>query len=33
MLSIRCNNHINREDIKRDPQRITKIKRFFNKYN
>ena len=27
MFSIRCNNHV------KDPQRITKIKPFINKYN
>ena len=33
MFSIRCNSRVNHEEIKRDPQRITKIKPFMNKYN
>ena len=33
MLSIRCNSRVNHEEIKNDPQRITKIKPFINNYN
>ena len=33
MFSIRCNSRVNHEEIKRGPQRITKIKPFMNKYS
>ena len=33
MFPIRCNNDINHEEIKKDPQKITKIKSFINKDN
>ena len=33
MLSIRYNSRVKYEEIKNDPQRITKIKPFKNKYN
>ena len=33
MFSISCNSHANHKEIKKDPQRITKIKPFINKYN
>ena len=33
MFSIRCNSRVNCEEIKLDPQRITKIRSFINKYN
>ena len=32
MFSISCNSVLNYEEIKKDPQRITKIKPFINKY-
>ena len=32
MSSIRCNSPINYEEIKKDPQKITKINCFTNKY-
>ena len=32
MFSISCNSVLNHEEIKKDPQRITKIKPFINKY-
>ena len=33
MFSIRCNSSVNHEEIKKDLQRIIKIKPFINKYN
>ena len=33
MFPIRCNSGINHEEIKKDPQKITKIKYFINKDN
>ena len=33
MLSIRCNSRVKLRKNKKDPQRITKIKPFINKYN
>ena len=30
---MRCDSHINHEEIKKDPKRITNIKPFINKYN
>ena len=33
MFSIRCNNHVKLWRNKKDPQRITKITLFINKYN
>ena len=33
MLSIRCKGRVKFEEIKNDPERITKIKPFINKYN
>ena len=33
MLSRRCTVALNHEEIKEDPQKITKIKSFINKYN
>ena len=32
MLSIHCNSHLNHEEIKKDPKRITCTKPFINKY-
>ena len=32
MLSIGCNSFVKYEEIKKDPQGITKIKPFINKY-
>ena len=33
MFSIRCNSSVNHEEIKKDLQRIIKIKPFIKKYN
>ena len=33
MLPIYCNSSLNRKDINKDPQRMTKIKPFIDKYN
>ena len=33
MFSMRSKSHLNHEKVKRDPQRMTKIKPFINKYN
>ena len=33
MLSILCNSSLNHKEIKKDPQMITKIKPFIDKYN
>ena len=33
MFLVHCNSSVNYEQIKKDPQSITKIKLFVNKYN
>ena len=33
MFSIRCNVALNHDEIEKDPQIMTKIKSFINKYN
>ena len=33
MFSMGSNSHLNHEKVKRDPQRMAKIKPFINKYN
>ena len=33
MFSIRCKSRFKREEIKNDPQTVTKIKPFINKYD
>ena len=33
MLSLCCNSHLDHVEIKKDPQRIAKIKPLLNEYN
>ena len=32
MLSVRCNSHIKSKEMEKNPERITKIKLFINKW-